>query len=84
MKRRYVVLTEPEAEIEIEGVLRWWEQRNPLRANAIVDEIEKAILFLGRFPEGGGRIELRGKWSETIRHLILDKIRYVLFYEVVP
>ena len=80
--KRYGIRVEPHAEREIDQELRWWEERDPSRALAIVEELEKAYRRLARLPESGALIHVRGTWSKAVRFLVLSRIGYLLYYEV--
>jgi len=80
--RRYAVRVGPQAELEIDERIEWWQERDPLRARAIVNELEYAYGLIARFPEIGAPIKVRGTWSTTKRRLVLGRIGCLLFYEV--
>jgi plasmid stabilization system protein ParE len=82
MREPYTVEIDPPAEQSIEEACRWWEQHSPARAQLIVDQLEKAYRHLARFPAAGAPVQIRGRWAETARVLVLDGTGYGLYYDV--
>ena len=82
MTRRYRVRLDPAADLSIDDERAWWERRDVARAEAVVEEVEKAYAFVARFPFAGALIQIRGRFAETARFLVLDRINCLLFYDV--
>ena len=82
-RKRYRVRLEATAEASIEEERAWWEDRDPTRGDAIADELEKAIRFLARFAGAGALVQVRDRFAETARFLVLDRINCLLFYDIV-
>ena len=57
MTRRF--RTEPEASLELEEAAQWYEQRRSGLGIEFLEEIDRALEFIARFPEAGGTARAR-------------------------
>ena len=80
--KRYGVVAHPSFEADVRKDVLWWTERDPSRAEEIAELIQEAALLLRRFPEIGPPVLVRRRPDANLRHLILGRSGYLLFYEV--
>ena len=80
--KRYAVVPHPGFQEDVRRETRWWMQRDPSRAEAIVDVIQEASILVRCFPEIGPPVSIRRHPDANARHLVLGRTGYVLTYEV--
>jgi plasmid stabilization system protein ParE len=67
---------------QVRAAEEWWRQNRPKAPNAVREEVERAAVLLSLQPESGAlarNVSLAG-----VRRIHLTRIRYYLFYRVVP
>jgi plasmid stabilization system protein ParE len=72
----FAVLLTPRATRELD------QARADGRTLAVDEEVAEAFRRLEAFPQMGARVRLRGKWSTTVRRVLLDRSGYHLYYRV--
>jgi plasmid stabilization system protein ParE len=73
---RFAVLLTPRAARELD------EARADARSRDLDEEVADAFRRLEALPQTGGRVRIRGKWSTTVRRVILDRSGYHVYYLV--
>ena len=67
---------------QVRAAEEWWRQNRPKAPNAVREELERAAVLISLQPESGAiarNVSLPG-----VRRIHLTRIRYYLFYRVVP
>jgi len=72
----------PRAAAQLVRAARWWADNRPSAPNAIADDFEEAKNLLGWQPGAGAR-SVSPRYRD-LRRLYLARIRYHLYYRVVP
>ena len=70
------------ATAQIEKADAWWADNRPAAPGAVRNDLAEALMLLARqpgvgHPYDGGRVK-------GIRHLLLGRIRYVVYYRATP
>ncbi len=71
---RFAVLLTPRATRELD------QARADGQALDLDEEVAEAFRRLEALPQTGARVRIRGKWSTTVRRVILDRSGYHLYY----
>lgn len=73
---RFAVLLTPRATRELD------QARADGRTSDLDEEVAEAFRRLEVLPQTGAWVRLSGKWSTTVRRVILDRSNYHLYYRV--
>ncbi len=80
MRRRLKLLRR--ASIEISEAFAWWTANRPAAPKAFTQDLRRALRAIAGQPNSGSRV--RTSHYEGVRRVHLSRIRYYLYYRLIP
>jgi plasmid stabilization system protein ParE len=79
---QFLVVITSRAAKHIEEADRWWRANRPAAADAILEELERALRLIASQPGAG--IRARQASVAGVRRILLLKVGYFLYYRLAP